>query len=123
MNKLNVRRVLIFSVPGRMCRGRGAHICAWGTELPDRFDRNAGENPGGEDIAALLPLCQAPRDRRHLPSRLLVFPDTQKRAAVPFGALACEEQYCILNNQGQPRLGTAFVFEDELVRRDWQTRI
>lgn len=56
------------------------------------------KNPNGEDLGAITDVVIGPEGR--IAFAILSYwisDDTQKRVAVPFGALSCEEQNCVLN--------------------------
>jgi hypothetical protein len=76
--------------------------------------------PGGEDIGSIIDVVAGPEG--HEAFAVLgywVSTDTQKRTAVPFGALACEEQHCVLNATRESLdAAPVFVSEGELTQRE-----
>lgn len=120
MNKLNVRRVLILVLLVGCAAAGGLASARGETGTADRLIGMPVRTPGGEDIGSIIAVVPGPEGQEAFAVLgYWVFPDTQKRVAVPFGALACEEQYCILKTtRDSLDWAPAFVFEDELVQRD-----
>ena len=76
----------------------------------------AVKNPQGEDLGTIADIVTGPEGRvAFVVLSYWVSDDTQKRVAVPFGALSCEEQNCVLN-ASKDTLDSAptFVLEDDL---------
>ncbi len=76
----------------------------------------AVKNPHGEDLGTITDVVTGPEGR--LAFAILTYwvsDDTQRCVAVPFGALSCEEQNCILN-ASKDKLASepAYGPEDEL---------
>ncbi len=74
------------------------------------------KNPQGEDLGAISEVVKGPEGR--IAFAVLTYwisDDTQKRVAVPFSALSCEEQNCVLNGS-KDTLDSApsFVLEKDL---------
>jgi hypothetical protein len=75
------------------------------------------KNPGGEDLGTIADVVTGPEGRvAFAVLSYWISDDTQKRIAVPFGALSCEEQNCVLN-VSREALDSAptYVSEDDLV--------
>ena len=74
------------------------------------------KNPNGEDLGAITDVVIDPEG--HIAFAILSYwisDDTQKRVAVPFGALSCEAQNCILNaNKDVLNSAPTFVSEYDL---------
>ena len=75
------------------------------------------KNPRGEDLGTINDVVTGPEGR--VAFAILSYwisDDTQKRVAVPFGGLSCEEQNCVLNvNKEAFDSAPTFVSEDDLV--------
>ncbi len=74
------------------------------------------KNPEGEDLGIITDVVTGPEGRvAFAVLSFWVSADMQKRVAVPFGALSCEEQDCVLN-ASKDALDSAptFVSEDDL---------
>ncbi len=77
----------------------------------------AVKNPQGEDLGRITEVVTGPQGR----IAFAVFTywlsdDTQKRIAVPFGALSCKEQDCILNvSKNMLDSAPTFALENDLV--------
>ena len=77
------------------------------------------KNPQGEDLGTITDVVTGPEGRvAFAVLSYWISDDTQKRIAVPIGALSCEEQNCVLN-ASKDTLDSAptFVSEDDLVER------
>ncbi len=73
-------------------------------------------NPQGEDLGTITDVLTGPEGRvAFVVLTYWISDDTQKRVAVPFGAVSCEEQDCVLN-ASKDALDSAptFVSEDDL---------
>src|SRR4030042_8483 len=76
------------------------------------------KNSQGEDLGTIADVVTGPEGR--VAFAVLAYwisDDTQKRVAIPFGALSCEEQDCVLN-VSKDTLDSAptFVSEDDLAK-------
>jgi len=74
------------------------------------------KNPQGEDLRIIADVVTGPEGRvAFAVLSYWISDDTQKRVAVPFSALSCEEQNCVLN-VSKDTLDSAptFVLEDDL---------
>lgn len=74
------------------------------------------KNPKGEDLGTITDNVMGPNSR--IAFAILTYwvsDDTQRRVAVPFGALSCQEQKCVLN-ASRDKLASepAYGSEDEL---------
>jgi hypothetical protein len=77
------------------------------------------KNPQGEDLGTITGVVTGPEGRvAFAVINYWISDDTQKRIAVPFGALSCEEQNCVLKAT-KVALDSAptFVSEDDLAER------
>ncbi len=77
------------------------------------------KNPQGEDLGTITGVVTGPEGRvAFAVINYWISDDTQKRIAVPFGALFCEEQNCVLKAT-KVALDSAptFVSEDDLAER------
>ena len=77
------------------------------------------KNPKGEDLGTITDVVTGPEGRiAFAVLSYWVSSDTQMRVAVPFDALSCEGQNCVLNTSKET-LGFAptFVLEDELAEQ------
>jgi len=85
------------------------------SELPGTMVKNHQ----GEDLGTIVDIVTGPEGRvAFVVLSYWVSDDTQKRVAVPFGALSCEEQNCVLNaNKDTLDSAPAFVSEDYLAER------
>ena len=75
------------------------------------------KDPRGKDLGTITDVVTGPEGRvAFAVVSYWIFDDTQKRVAVPIGALFCQEQNCILN-ASKDTLDSAptFVSEDDLV--------
>ena len=75
------------------------------------------KDPHGEDLGKITDVVTGPEGRfTFAVVSYWISDDTQKRIAVPIGALSCEEQNCILNGS-KDTLDSAptFFSEDDLV--------
>ena len=75
------------------------------------------KDPQGEDLGVITDVLAGPERRvAFAVVSYWISDDTQKRVAVPIGALSCEEQNCILNGS-KDTLDSAPTFfpEDDLV--------
>jgi hypothetical protein len=75
------------------------------------------KNPQGEDLGNIADVVTGPEGQvAFAVIALWISDDTQKRVAVPFSTLFCEEQNCILN-ASKETLDSAptFVSEDDLI--------
>jgi len=78
------------------------------------------KNLQGEDIGRIIDIVTGPEGRvAFAVLSYWISADTQKRVAVPFGALSCEEQDCVLN-ASKETFDTAptFISEDDLAERN-----
>jgi len=77
------------------------------------------KNPQGEDLGTIADVVTGPEGRDAFAViNYWISDDTQKRIAVPFGALSCEEQNCVLNaSRGTLNSAPTFVSEDDLAGR------
>jgi hypothetical protein len=74
------------------------------------------KDPQGEDLGIIIDVVTGPEGRTAFAIlSYWISDDTQKRVAVPLGALSCKEQGCVLN-ASKDTLDSAptFVSEDEL---------
>ena len=74
------------------------------------------KNPQGEGLGTIAHIAAGPEGRvAFAVLSYWVSDDTQKRVAVPFGALSCEERNCVLN-ASKKTLDSAptFISQDEL---------
>ncbi len=74
------------------------------------------KNPQGEEIGRIIDIVAGPEGRAAFAVlSYWISADTQKRVAVPFGALSCGEQDCVLD-ASKERFDSAptFVTEDDL---------
>jgi sporulation protein YlmC with PRC-barrel domain len=77
------------------------------------------KNPQGEDLGTITEIVTGPEGRAAFAVLTYwISDDTQKRITVPFNALSCEEQNCVLN-ASKDTLDSAptFVSEDDLAER------
>jgi hypothetical protein len=77
------------------------------------------KNPQGEDLGTIADVVTGPEG--HVAFAVInywISDDTQKRIAVPIGALSCEEQNCVLH-ASKDTLDSAptFISEDDLAGR------
>ena len=74
------------------------------------------KNPQGEDLGTITGLVTGPEGRVGFAVlSYWISDDTQRRVAVPFSALSCEEQNCVLNADKETfDSAPAFVSEDDL---------
>jgi len=74
------------------------------------------KNLQGEDLGTIADIVTGPEGRvAFVVLSYWVSDDTQKWVAVPFGALSCEEQDCVLNaNKDTLDSAPPFVLEDNL---------
>ena len=99
---------LFLGITGAMT---GSHEMLIGTSV---------RTPGGEDIGKIIDIVAGPEGQEAFAVlSYWVSADTQKRVAVPFGALTCEDQHCVLKTTRES-LDSApvFVFEGELAQRE-----
>ncbi len=78
----------------------------------------AVKNPQGDPLGIITDVVAGPQGRRAFAViDYWVSDDTQKRVAVPFGTLSCNEQNCVLP-VGKNTLASAppFVIEDDLAQ-------
>lgn len=77
------------------------------------------KNPQGEDIGRIIDIVTGPEGRvAFAVLSYEVSADTQMRVAVPFVALSCEEQNCVLNASKETfDSAPTFVSEDDLVEQ------
>jgi sporulation protein YlmC with PRC-barrel domain len=77
------------------------------------------KNPQGEDVGRIINIVTGPEGRvAFAVLGYWISADTQKRVAVPFGALSCEEQDCVLNaTKDTFDAAPIFVSEDDLAER------
>jgi len=77
------------------------------------------KNPQGEDLGTIADVVTGPEGRvAFAVLSYWISDDTQKRVAVPFSALSCEEQNCVLNaNKDALNSAPAFVSGDDLAER------
>jgi sporulation protein YlmC with PRC-barrel domain len=77
------------------------------------------KNPQGEDLGTIADIVTGPEGRvAFAVISYWISDDTQKRIAVPFGALSCKGQNCVLNaSKDTLASAPAFVSEDDLVGR------
>jgi sporulation protein YlmC with PRC-barrel domain len=77
----------------------------------------AVKNPQGEDLGRITDVVTGPQGR--IAFAVLTYwlsDDTQKRIAVPFGALSCREHDCILNiSKNMLDSAPTFALENDLV--------
>ncbi len=77
------------------------------------------KNPQGEDLGAITNVVTGPEGRAaFVVLSYWISDDTLKRIAVPFGALSCEKQACVLH-ASKDTLDSApyFVLESDLAER------
>ncbi len=77
------------------------------------------KNFQGEDLATITDVVTGPEGRiAFAVLSYWVSSDTQKRVAVPFDALSCEEQNCVLNASKETfDSAPTFVWDDDLAER------
>jgi hypothetical protein len=77
------------------------------------------KNPQGEDLGTITEVVTGPEGRvAFAVLSYWIFDDTQKRVAVPFGALSYEEQNCFLNVRKETfDSAPTFVSEGDLAER------
>lgn len=77
------------------------------------------KNPKGEDLGTITDVVAGPEGRiTFAVLSYWISADTQMRVAVPFDALSCEGQNCVLNNSKETfDSAPTFVFEDELAEQ------
>ena len=77
------------------------------------------KNPQGKDLRIIADVVTGPEGRvAFAVINYWISDDTQKRIAVPFGALSCEGQNCVLNaSRDTLDSAPAFVSEDDLAER------
>ncbi len=77
------------------------------------------KNPQGEDLGTIIDVVTGPEGRAaFVVLSYWISDDTQKRIGVPFGALSCEKQTCVLH-ASKDTLDSAppFVSEGDLAER------
>jgi hypothetical protein len=77
------------------------------------------KNPQGEDLGTIADVVIGPEGRvAFAVISYWISDDTQKRIAVPIGALSCEEQNCLLNaSKDTLDSAPALVLENDLAER------
>jgi hypothetical protein len=77
------------------------------------------KNPKGGDLGTIIDVVAGPEGRiAFAVVGYWISADTQMRVAVPFNALSCEEQDCILNASRETfDSAPTFVLEDELAEQ------
>ncbi len=94
---------------GRMSR-RG------GTSEVSNLPGATVKNPQGEDLGIINDIVTGPEGRATFAVLIyMISDDTQKRVAVPFDALSCEGQTCVLNaNRDALDSAPVFISENDL---------
>lgn len=121
MRSMNVVRALILALVVGYAAAGGISEAASARVQTGDASRLIGmpvRTPGGEDIGNIIDVVPGPEGHEAFAIvSYWVFADTQKRIAVPFDALTCEGQNCVLmGNREILDAAPMFIFESELAQ-------